>query len=271
MVVSSFALGYSGATVSVTDIATSDVSGLASPIRAFPVPAATGWSGANLIYDNYAEGLGFSASWSYNDFNWVDFPLGNANVTIQSVDYTDTSWNNVVVDGVNNGLSYFTNEEGDAGDLGADPRYPYNIPRPGRYCGEDFTAVEFLLTEATTQFGVFLPSHSNTWSSDPANSLDDHNYQQVLLDHLDVFILGEADTYATAQHIQDIALGGYSPFLMVEDNDVDLIKSVVVVHNAAAWGGPTVGFMDVYSAVPEPATLALLAMGGVVAAIGRRG
>ena len=48
------------ATVTVTDIELTDLAGLTGPIRAFPVPAAAGWTGdANLIYDNYAEGLGF--------------------------------------------------------------------------------------------------------------------------------------------------------------------------------------------------------------------
>ena len=84
-----------------------------------------------------------------------------------------------------------------------------------------------------------------------------------------MFILGEGDTYETAEHIADVPLDGYCPFLMVEDNDADLIKSIVIVHNHFAWGGPTVGVMDVYSAVPEPATLSLLALGGL-AAIRRR-
>ena len=52
-------------------------------------------------------------------------------------------------------------------------------------------------------------------------------------------------------------------------NGIDEIASVLVLQNVAAEGGPTFGFMDVYSAVPEPATLMLLAMGGI-AAIRRR-
>jgi len=101
-------LAYTGANISVYDIDSSDVPG-PQPIRVFPVPAAAGWTDATLIYDNYSEGLPFSAGINYADLSWVDLPLGNADVTINGLDYLP-GVSNVTVD---NSFQLLTNEEGD--------------------------------------------------------------------------------------------------------------------------------------------------------------
>lgn len=245
---------YSGAVVSVCDIAGSDVPG-PQPIRAFPVPAAAGWTGAQLIYDNYAEGLPFSAGIEYPQFSWVSLPLGNANVTINGVDY-DAGVTNLVV---NNGFDLLVNEEGDDADPLADDRFPYHIPRPGRFCGEWFTALQFDLATPTDKFGVFLPAHTNTWNStDPAMWFDDHNFVLQTC-NVHVFVQGVGDTFADAQHESVLTGGSYCPFLMVEYNGTDPIKAVTIIHDCYADLAPTYGFMDVY--VPEPSCAVLLALG----------
>ncbi|MHC4716484.1 MAG: hypothetical protein ACYS5V_05900, partial [Planctomycetota bacterium] len=198
--VASWALG-DGAVVTVVDIEEDDLAGLTQPIRAFPVPAAAGWTGpANLIYDNYAEGVGFSSSHTNPqvNFNWVTTPLVNSDITIDAVE-ENSVWpdqitlipDNFVID---NTRATYTNEEGsdtdDPDGTGAPPdkRWPYHIPRPGQYCAVSFSVFKFDMADDTgTKFGVFLPYHPNTWSddhnpdTDPNNPLDGsawwpHNY-----------------------------------------------------------------------------------------------
>jgi hypothetical protein len=254
-------MGLAAATVTVTDIGSADVAGLSQPIRAFPVPAAAGWPGpAYLIYDNYAEGLQFSAGILYTEFWWAQLPFSNAQITINGVthDYAVPP-GNVAID---NTLALFTNEEGSDTDAPEgtpppDKRWPYHIPRPGRYCGEDFTCLHFDLASDAHAFGVFLPAHSNTWSSTPGNEWDDHNYVSASAT-VEVYVHGVGEDWAAAEH-QQVYVSGYCPFLMV--TDADAIDAVTIIHNAGIYGSPTYGFMDVYSDVPEPMTLGLLAMG----------
>ncbi len=86
--------GPVGATYTVVDTGTADVPG-PQPIRVFPVPAAAGWSDAKLVYDNYAEGLGFSASQAREDFNWVGMPLSNSDVTIHRLFVSNLGTHNI--------------------------------------------------------------------------------------------------------------------------------------------------------------------------------
>jgi hypothetical protein len=264
--------GFGDAMVTVTDIGSDDVAGLSQPIRAFPVPAAAGWAGpAYLIYDNYAEGLQFSASELYADFWWTQPPFSNADINIQGLshDYAYGAPGGIAID---NNKSYFTNEEGselDApeGTPPPDKRWPYHIPRPGRYCGEDFSCLYFDLAQDAYQFGVFLPYHSNTWSSTPGQEWDDHNYNPNW-NQYHVWVHAPGEDWTTAEyHLMDMG-NGYCPFLMVQDTDP--ISAVTIIHNAGYQGYPTFGFMDVYSDVPEPATMGLIVIGAAGLLLRRR-
>ena len=53
--------------------------------------------------------------------------------------------------------------------------------------------------------------------------------------------------------------GGYSPFLSVKWDGTNRIRKVTVIHDIVENADRGVGFMDVYVAVPEPATLLILA------------
>ncbi|HET6428995.1 MAG TPA: PEP-CTERM sorting domain-containing protein [Phycisphaerae bacterium] len=263
-------LAYAGATVTVTDIGSDDVAALTQPIRAFPVPAAAGWTGAaNLVYDNYAEGIAFSSGWLYSELNWVQLPLGNAAVDIHGVSHSGGP--PVAIDDTK---LMFTNEEGsEADDPGPpDKRWPYHIPRPGQYCGMDFTCLEFdLADDSGLQFGVFLPAHSNTWSDDDDLSWDDHNYV-LQTATVDVYVRNVGEDWTTAEHVA-ISLnpsgnGSFCPFLMIEDTEG--IDAVAIIHDSGAYGSPTYGFMDVYSDVPEPMTMGLLLTGAAGLLIRRK-
>ena len=260
LVVASASMAF-GTLVTVTDIASSDVP--TPGMTAFPVPAAAGWTGAkNLVFDNSAAGLGFTTS-DWPAVNYVSFPMVNSNIAIHPVshDYTTDYPGNIAF---NDSATYFTNKQGSASDPGADNRYPYNIPRPGRDCSEDFSCVSFGLASATAEFGVFLPRHSNNNIWDGPPDKQDYNYLQANA-LLDVYVLNPGDTFDTAEHFR-ITAAGYCPFLMVSDPAG--ITNVVVIHNAGWLGAPTYGFMDVYSNVPEPMTLALISLG--LLAVARR-
>jgi hypothetical protein len=246
-----------GATVTVTDIALSDVP--TPGMTVFPVPAAAPWTGAkNLVFDNSAAGLPFSTQPYPTGNAWVNFPLSNSAITIHSlVDSYDPP---AIGDAPG---QYYTNTQGSASDPGADNRFPYNIPRPGRDCAADFSAVYFDLAQVATEFGVFLPAASNNYGQTPP--ANDYNYVQVDTMHLDVYVLNPGDTFATAQHIP-ATTNGYCPFLEITDSAG--IAGVVVLQNANLFNGPTFGFMDVYSNVPEPMTLALISLG--LLAVARR-
>ena len=266
-------LAYAGATVTVTDIGSDDVAALAQPIRAFPVPAAAGWAGpANLVYDNYAEGVAFSSGWLYSELNWVTLPIGNAAVSIHGVSHDGSGPPGNIVTDDTKGM--FTNEEGSEADNPAPPdkRWPYHIPRPGQYCGGDFTCLQFdLADDSGLKFGVFLPAHSNTWSSDDAESWDDHNYVGQTAT-VDVYVHGVGEDWTAAEHfsvsLNPSGTGSYCPFLMVEDTDA--IDAVTIIHNSGIHSSPTYGFMDVYSDVPEPMTMGLLLTGAAGLLIRRK-
>jgi len=248
-----------GAVVTVTDIASSDVPTAA--MTAFPVPAAAGWTGgANLIFDNSTAGLAFSTTPYPTGNALTSFPLVNSQVAIHTLfESWDGAASVVSDDNYYNGVGpgYYTNTQGSASDAGADNRFPYNIPRPGRDCGADFSAFKFDLASTATQFGVFLAAHSNNFGGDVLN---DYNYVQLTGQPIDVYVLGAGDTIATADHYQ-VNASGYAPFLMVSDPTG--IESVVVLHDCGQYTGPTFGFFDVYSNVPEPASLSLLALGAL--------
>ena len=267
-------LGLAAPIISVYDIASSDVPG-PQPIRAFPVPAAAGWSGAKLAYDNYAEGLGFSpvGATDISEMNQVTMPLSNAHMTINNVSY-DPGPSNLQVD---NTGTIFTNEEGSDADPLADNRFPYHIPRPGRWCGEWFSSFQFDLASATSKFGVFLAGATNwPWLPDRHNFLNMAGWSDT--DPLsgmpmDVYVQGVGESFAEAYH-ERIVLPfdgednmSYCPFVMVEDAE-EPIQAVTIIHDCYALGKLTYGFMDVY--VPEPATLSLVVIGAAGLLLRRR-
>jgi len=258
------AFGYTGATVTVheADVTTSN-------LTVFPVPAAAGMAGAQLVYDNSAL-LSFSSGTLGTQRNWLTMPLSSAGVTVNNIDVT-TNWSWPVPthpSGVNNTLSvtdgqYYTNIQ----EAATDPRFPANIPRPGRDCSAAFSAFQFELSQAAPDFGVFIAYHCNSWDYidwengtrvDGSWANDDNNVNfgnQVF-----VAVLGETDTFATAQFASLNIAGGYAPFIRVAGNGTDLIKSVCVYQDASWQGAPTFGFFDVY-VTPEPVSLLLLGVG----------
>jgi hypothetical protein len=263
-----YAAPYTGASYTVVDIAGSDVPG-PQPIRAFPVPAAANWSGAQLIYDNYAEGLGFSASQAREDFNWIGMPLSNADVTIYRL--TGNVSSPARSSCTPGEQKYFTNAEGVSTDTTFvdDNRFPYKIPRPGHWCGQYFSQIQIVPTEATHRIGVFLPYHSNDWGQSTPTVMEDHNYQRQSNSYY-LYVHGEGEdledwTVAEALGWASMKVSGtnsYCPFLMVDSNGADKIAALTIIHDVGSQGSPTFGFMDIY--VPEPATMLLLATGGLL-------
>jgi hypothetical protein len=253
LAMASAALGYSGASISAYDIQSADVPG-PQPIRVFPVPAAANMAGAQLLYDNAAR-LGFSANYvTMANANRVTFPLTAPGVTINSLDYQPGVGRPT---GVNNSLFYFTNTE----TTSADNRFPTHIPRPGRYANEDYSAVQFVLDQPAEQFGVFVAMNSHFAPGQPP--YDDNNVLMFPSRNLWVAVLGENDTFATAQ-MQQISVGNlYAPFLKVMAGGSGAIKSVCVVQDAAVEYNAPFGFFDPYSVTPEPLTVLLMGAGGM--------
>lgn len=266
----SMALGYTGATVSTceADVTTSN-------LNVFPVPAAAGMAGARLVYDNSAL-LAFSSGYvNATDRNWLTMPLSSAGVTVNNISVT-TNWawtDPVQPTGVNNGLGitagqYYTNVQESA----TDPRFPANIPRPGRDCDAAFSSFQFDLTNAASEFGVFISRNSNAWTYIDDWNIPTRNGQWLAIDpwgnpitpypddnnvlftnEVFVAVLGETDTFATAQFASLNIQDGYAPFIKVAGNGTDLIKSVCVYQDAGWQAAPTFGFFDVYVKNPGDA------------------
>ncbi len=73
-------------------------------------------------------------------------------------------------------------------------------------------------------------------------------------------ILGEGDTFDTAQYgVLDIS-SSYAPFVKVTSNGTDPIKSFCLFKDAEWDSAPNFGFFDVY-ATPEPVSLVLMSVG----------
>ncbi len=247
-VAASVAFGYSGALVSVTDVALSDVPG-PQPITVFSPPAAANFGGACLLYDNYAN-LAFSTGYALADRNWLTFPLTAPNITINPVDYQG-QWaaGGFKVTGVltltdpNSGL--FTN----INQAPVDNRFPAHIPRVGRFAGYEYTAVQFVFDDPMKAAGVFIATNSNQWGFPWA--LDDDNNRMVLQSRkVWVGVLGETDTYATAQYTQVACGSMYAPFIKVLANGNNLIKSICVVQDSSVESDAPFGFFDVYVKIP---------------------
>jgi hypothetical protein len=245
---------YMGAAVTVVDIASSDVPG-PQPIRVFPIPAAAGWSGV-LVYNNWVENPIFSPANGVSNYQYYDLPRVNADITINGIT------NPTSPPSVDNTYQLYTNLEGDDGDPLADNRFPYHVPRLARAHNVNYTAVEFRLTTPVPKMGVFLPASSNTWGDDP-DYFFPHNFQ--LQDRsIWVYVQGVGDDFTTAEKLR-VSLKGdgdgmYCPFMTVDWNGTDLIKSVAIVHDVNEGCDRGVGFMDVY-VIPEPATLGLIVIG----------
>lgn len=257
----SLAFGYTGASVSVFE---ADVS--TPNLTVFPVPAAAGMAGAQLLYDNSAL-LNFSPGTLGTQRNWLSLPLVSAGVTVNNIAVIQSGPVSKPF-GVNNSLGvvngqYYTNIQ----EAAADPRFPSNIPRPGRDCSASFSAFQFNLTQAAPEVGVFIANASNSWSYVDWNTGgrvdgtwlgDDNNVK--FTNKVFVAVLGPSDTFATAEVVALDIVDGYAPFIKVTGNGTDLIKSICVYQDASWQGAPSFGFFDVY-ATPEPVSLALLAMG----------
>jgi hypothetical protein len=264
----SVAFGYTGATVTAHE---NDNAVLNATV--FPVPAAAGMAGAQLLYDNSAQ-LSFSSGYlNASDRNWLTMPLSSAGVTINNVSGTGSS--PAAIAGVNNNLGitdgqYYTNTQ----DAAANAKFPSNIPRPGRDCDAAFSSFQFALTQAAPEFGVFVARNSNAWTyiddwSTPTRNgqwlgdagmpyPDDNNVK--FTNTVFVAVLGATDTFETAQYVQLDLINQYAPFIKVASNGTDLIKSVCVFQDAGFQGAPTFGFFDVY-ATPEPISLLLVSIG----------
>lgn len=237
----------SGATVTVTDVALSDVPG-PQPITVFPPPAAAGMTGAHLIYDNSAL-LGFSSGYTSLDVrNWVTMPLTAPNITINSVDYSGGS--SFKVTAVNNSFAPQTGLYTNTDNVPMDNRFPAHIARPGRYAGYDYTAVQFVLDQPMSEFGVYVAMNSNQWQSAWTVN-DDNNWLMPSYRKLWVAVLGESDTFATAQYVQVATPNMYAPFIRVVAADkAHLVKSVCVVEDSSIESGAPFGFFDAYVKIP---------------------
>ena len=193
--------------------------------------------------------------------NRVTFPLTAPGITINSLNYQPGVGRPTAV---NNSLFYFTNTE----TTPADSRFPTHIPRPGRYAMEDYSAVQFALGQPAEQFGVFVAMNSHFAPGQPP--YDDNNVLMYPSRKLWVAVLGEGDTFATAQ-MQQISVGNlYAPFIQVTASAGNRIKSVCVVQDAEVEYNAPFGFFDPYSVTPEPVTGLLMAAGAMVIGAWRR-
>lgn len=240
--------------ISIHDVSLSDLPG-SDPVRRFPVPAAANWpAGAQCVYDNYAEGLPFSPTNTPALYTQNALPIAGDGLTINGLT------NDPAGPTVDNSYTLYTNPEGDDADPRADRRFPYHIPRLARSHQRNFLAVEFLLDEPVEYFGVYLPASSNNWSTDPEKVLDDHNYQ--LQDRSVWIYIEDEDDLPGEGERQYVSLeNGYCPFLSVEWDGEYRITKVQIIHDSSEQADRGVGFMDVYTIVPEPTSLLLLAPG----------
>lgn len=241
----SLTLGYTGAVVTVTDVESTDVPG-PQPIRIFPAPVAANMNTPRLAFDNY-DLLDFSTgNTNLSQRNFVTMPLVGAGVTVNNVTYQGRwSAGGFKVLSVNNALAPQTGLYTNIEQTPTDNRFPAGIPRPGRYAGYDYTAVQFDLYTPAREFGVYVAMNSNQWSASWSTN-DDNNIPMYSFRKLWVAVLGETDTFATAQY-QEITCGAmYAPFIHVAWNGTDAIKSVCVVQDSSVESDAPFGFFDVY-------------------------
>ncbi len=228
-------------TVSVFDTAPGDVPG-PQPIRVFPIPAAAGWPGGELLYDNYAEGLTFSPGPSPGYYNYVSLPLGNAAVAIHGVQNSPAS---PLV--VNDTFQLYVTQEGSDADPRQDNRFPYHVPRLARSHSQNYLAVMFDLTEPARRFGVFLPASTNNWTDDPQHVNDDQNF---LLQDRSVWVTivdDSGDSHQQYVSLRGDAQGAYCPFLSIECDGTHAITQVSIIHDVGENTNRGVSVMDIYA------------------------
>ncbi len=81
---------------------------------------------------------------------------------------------------------------------------------------------------------------------------DDNNVLMYPSRQLWVAVLGDGDTFATAQ-MQQVFVGNlYAPFIQVTYNATSPIRSVCVVQDAEVEYNAPFGFFDPYSVAPVP-------------------
>ena len=227
-------------TVKVFDTAASDVPG-PEPIRAFPVPAAAGWAGAHLIYDNYAEGLTFSTDPRPGFYHNVSLPLGNSKVAIHGVNNDPA--NPMVIDDT---FQLYITQEGNDADPLRDNRFPYHVPRVARSHAANYLAVEFDLAVPVRKFGVFLPASPNSWG-DAAGQYWDQNF---IRQDRSVWVTVLDDSGASQEQyvsLQGTGVGTYCPFLAIAWDGTHKIAKVSIIHDVAENTDRGVSFMDVYT------------------------
>jgi lysophospholipase L1-like esterase len=227
-------------TMRVVDIAASDVPG-PQPIRLFPVPAAVGWTAAQVIYDNYAEGLTFSPGPRPMDYHYVAPPLANSRVTIHCVQNNPAD--PMVID--DNQQLYVTQEGSDT-DPSRDNRFPYHVPRLARSAAENFLAVELDLATPAQKLGMFLPASSNSWGNGDGEYFDDQNF---VLQNRSVWVSAlDESGFVTYDYVS--LQNSYCPFLALEWDGTHKITKVSIIHDLAENTDRCVSLMDVYAVLP---------------------
>ena len=275
---------YQPVKIKVYDTAATDVPG-PQPIRVFPIPAQAvgeapyGWQGAELVYDNWTEGLVFSTVAGPPFDSLVSLPITRSKVTIHALyqplggePYTDTNANGAYdagepftdLDGngtwtvpsfvtpdnafvVQDTQQFYVTQQGSSSDSRADNRYPYAIPRLGRSHAENGLSVLFdFSARPVRRFGVFLPAASDNRSPDPSTWKDDQNFQKQ---DRNVYVSVIDETGTPTQVYRSLKVGGaatYCPFLSIAYDGVHKIKKVSIIHDSRETTGKGVSFMDAY-------------------------
>ena len=232
-------------TLKVFDTAASDVPG-PEPIRAFPVPAAVGWGTAQLIYDNYAEGLAFSTDPRPGFYHNVSLPMGNSQVTIHGVNNNPAD--PMVIDDT---FQLYITQEGSDADPKQNNRFPYHVPRVARSHAANYLAAEFDLAVPARRFGVFLPASPNSWGDATGQYWD----QNFILQDRSVWVTALTDSGETQQQyvsLKGTGAGTFCPFLAIDWDGTHKITKVSIIHDVGENTDRGVSFMDIYTVTMAP-------------------